>query len=38
MAEFYCDMSYKGTNIHRLYEQIRSIADHSNQDEQMWIV
>lgn len=26
MAEAYCDMSYNGTNIHRLYEQIRAIS------------
>jgi hypothetical protein len=36
-AEAYCDMSYKGTNIHRLYEQIRSIVHHSNQDEGMYV-
>ncbi len=37
MAEAYSEMSYKGNNIHRLYEQIRSIIHKLNQDEQLCV-
>jgi hypothetical protein len=37
LAEASCEMSYRGNNIHRLYEQIRSIVHNSNQDEEMCV-
>ncbi len=37
MAEASCEMSYRGNNIHRLYEQIRSMVHNSNQDEEMCV-